>query len=169
MLEPLCPSSNLYFYVDCCSPNIAGYSIFDLLSSSLEYLLIADPRSHVTISGYSTVHNRVWLVHPSSTSAMGREAEQFGLINYLPQLIYFLARTPIHLLSVHTRMTLSSLRFLHSSQIIISFLLLAHWTIVIISSVNFTIHIPPQNTHFVAQMVSATSQFPTLGNTVALL
>lgn len=75
-----------YFGVVYRSTNSADSFVFGLLSSSIECLLIADSRSHITELGDFNVHSREGLVHSSDASAMGPEAEQFAAVNSLSQL-----------------------------------------------------------------------------------
>lgn len=73
-------------------PRTVLISIFDLLSSSIEHLLVTDHRTHITILRDFDVHSRDWLLRSSDTSGMGREPEQFAVVSNLPQLMYILAR-----------------------------------------------------------------------------
>lgn len=58
--------------------------ILDLLFSGIEHFFTS-----VIILRDFGFHNREWLVHSSDTWAMGREAVQFAMVDYLPQLIDF--------------------------------------------------------------------------------
>lgn len=88
------PSCNHYFRAVYRSLRSADFPIFRLLSSSVEHWLTANSRSHATILRVFKVHNRQWLIHSSDTSVMGRESEQFPVVNNLFLLISIRTRIP---------------------------------------------------------------------------
>lgn len=106
-------SFNYYFCVVYNSPNNVDSPFFDLLASSIEYLLTTDYRSHVTIERDFKVCNREWLVNTSDTSVRGFEAEQFAVANNLSRLIELPHTHPIE----HWRPCSCALSYPHFSHL----------------------------------------------------
>lgn len=88
------PQSNHYFCLLYRSPNSVDASLFDVLSLAIESTLVSDPSAHVSVLGDFNIHNSEWLLHSAGTTALGREAEAFAIINNLSQLVDFPTRVP---------------------------------------------------------------------------
>lgn len=93
-------------------------TISDLISSRIEYLFVANPKSHVTILKDFHVHNRQRLVHSSDTPVMGRGPEQFAVVAVViaikwPPYTYIRS----NMATVFILLTSFTLPSLHSTQI----------------------------------------------------
>lgn len=100
-------------------------------------MLNIDLRSHTTILENLSVHKGQYLIRPLNTSIKGCEAEQIAVVKKLSQL----TDLPIGLATMLILAILSSMRLFLSTQLFLFSSFLAHRTIVIKSSVNFTLHL----------------------------